>query len=141
MARRASKINDEVATSFTSMIDVVFLLVIFFILQPFKSPEMRLRAELPRGEASPNVGPTVMPITLRVLVSPEGGKRAFWMVNRVRIDDRNRIGNELWTQAVGDRDVPVSIASDPTVPFQYVLSALDECARVGMTKIAFAAGQ
>ena len=45
--RRNFNVDDQVG-DMTSMIDVVFLLLIFFILMPFKSPESRIESHLPK---------------------------------------------------------------------------------------------
>ena len=64
MARIKSKFEDEPAFCFTSMIDIVFLLLIFFLLQPFKMPELKL--DLPMKEPGPGVSPAPLPTPVLV---------------------------------------------------------------------------
>ena len=44
--------EEDVGKGFTTMIDIVFLLLIFFILQPFKQPEQKVDSDLPKSGPS-----------------------------------------------------------------------------------------
>lgn len=139
MAKIKSKINEEPNDSFTSMIDIVFLLLIFFILQPFKSPEQKLRSELPRNQdPSTNVQP-VDNIRLQVRVDPDDETAAFYRVQMLTIDDGDRLFRALLDQAHYDTTVPVILDADSSVKFHYVLKALDQCYKAEMVDVKFAA--
>lgn len=59
---------EDVSVDFTPMIDVVFLLIIFFILMPPKEMEGRLQSYLPKeggGKPPPGPPPITFGITLR----------------------------------------------------------------------------
>ncbi len=125
---------------FTSMIDIVFLLLIFFILQPFKSPEMKLENELPK-----DVGPSTdmdTRITIRLVVRRNPAQRdgALYYINQTRLGpDHRRIASALNKECNGDKEVPVSLAPDPTVYFKNVLKAMDQCQVAEMKNVAFEA--
>lgn len=134
-----SKVDEEAAYSFTSMIDVVFLLLIFFILQPFKSPEMKLKCELPK-----DVGPAKTPdIRNNVRVSIRKARNSsgadFGVNTKVIGSDVTRLANAILEAAGHDHEVAVAIAADPKVKFEHVLLALDQCHVAEMKKVSFEA--
>lgn len=137
MATIKSKISEEVESQFTSMIDMVFLLVIFFIVQPFKAPEMRMRAELPKTDTSTSSS-DIVPVRLRVVALQ--GNRGAWIVDNreVRQDDVMVLANAIWDAAGKNPETSVTIEPDPNVKFDYVLRALDACGVAQMTKVGFA---
>jgi len=163
MARKkktSSVEQEESPLNMTSMIDVVFLLLIFFMCATkFKLPEGALRSYLPRnrgGEAS------TMTLTkgCRVTLTTQGPRTTCWA-------DETQISN----QVVGDFEdfrgldpgptleeieqhirlrqdhykgsaatgLPVIIDFAPTVPWKYVTDVLNICHRVGIEDISFAA--
>ncbi len=140
MAQVKSDVSDEPANSFTSMIDIVFLLLIFFILQPFKAPEMKLRSELPKDSGQAASPQTPRPnITLRIQKIPGSEGKANFMINTDMIGrDGSTIWEKLLREANGDRTVAVVIDADPGVHFDYVLTALDQCYKAQMQDVKFA---
>lgn len=137
MATIKTKITDEVQSQFTSMIDMVFLLVIFFIVQPFKAPEMRMPAELPKdAPAIPQENP-IPPVVLRVISL--GGTRGAWVVDQGRpISDFKELPGRILAAAGGNTETAITIEPDMRVKFDYVLRALDACSIAQMTKVGFA---
>ena len=139
MARMKSRINDEPPFCFTSMIDVVFLLLIFFLLQPIKAPEKKLPNELPK-----DVGPgkPVERMNLRLVIRASGEKKekAFYQINNTPYTGSpDRMHMALLQAAKNDTKVPVAIAPDPKVHFFWVLKALDQCAIAGLADVTFEA--
>jgi len=136
-----TKIDDDMMTSFTPMIDVVFLLLIFFILQPFKSPDRRIDSELSKDDGTdPGPPPTTLPIRIRVDVDPTNPDSAFYRISDGRTIHggmSNAIAEELIRVSGGDKLVPVTIFPSPRVRFKYVLAALDMCKKAGMEKVKF----
>lgn len=152
-----SDIEEEPADSFTSMIDIVFLLLIFFILQPFKSPERKLPAELPKDE-----GPSHSPaepqkhIVLKIEANPENPDIGVYNVDGKRITFEpvkghskggvysldgqqvdNGIASRLTQVAMGDKDAPIAIMPKLNVQFKHVLRALDQCYEAQMETVKF----
>lgn len=65
--------DDEYQTDMTPMIDVVFLLIVFFICIDFKVLEAKLDAFLPTDKgSSPDLVQPVEQLSVRVLVSKQG---------------------------------------------------------------------
>ncbi|MBN2714144.1 MAG: biopolymer transporter ExbD [Planctomycetes bacterium] len=139
MAKIKSQVNEEPADSFTSMIDIVFLLLIFFILQPFKSPEMKLRSELPKDSGPSSSTDNMESIRLEVRTVPGQEDSAYFKISMVRVDDPDRIFRALLNQANNRTDVPVVLDADEAVHFKYVLKALDQCYKAEMRDVKFSA--
>lgn len=140
-----SQINEEPASSFTSMIDIVFLLLIFFILQPFKEPENKLAADLPQEGTSPTTStePPIKPIQIQIEFNRRQPDAAVF-----RIGDETRsvrggptaykkIAQHLISLSGGNLETPVAIMPHGDVHFEHVLSALDACYQAKLTKVRF----
>lgn len=137
-----SKVDDEAAYAFTSMIDIVFLLLIFFILQPFKTMEQRLDNDLPK-----DVGPSNSmdnSITCRLVITRNpadpSNNTAIFAINSRRIGtDYATLAQEILRDVKGNRDTTVTLAPQPNVHFVHVIRALDQCHVAEMKKVSFEA--
>lgn len=120
----------------TPLIDVVFLLLIFFMVSTTFKDESRLRLELPHAQGEEV--PAAEPAMIRILIDRTG---AF------RIDDRAvPADGEALTQALrealgGRSALPVLIQADAATPHQAVMTALDAASQAGLTRIAFSAAR
>ena len=127
----------------TSFIDVVFLLLLFFILtMKFHTLEQRLEAWLPKDKG-PN--PISQPITTRldeVVINVTATGRALEIpVFRIRdttFGNTNELAARL-AQLKQSGDMPVVINGRPNCPFQHIMRALDACAWAKLTKVEFRA--
>ena len=110
----------------TSMIDVVFLLLIFFMCATsFRALEQRI--EVPTVDGVPDIGPPPPPELDRVMV-------------RIRMNgERNDLARKLCQLSRNLPELGVLIDSRQDVPFLYVLGAVDACARARLTDVSFMA--
>ncbi|MHC4885340.1 MAG: ExbD/TolR family protein [Planctomycetota bacterium] len=138
MAKIESAIDEEAEGDFTSMIDVVFLLLIFFILQPFKDPDMRVLAYLPKDSGASSSTPEEIKPTIQLRILGNKDKVTF-MLDDDRVSDGNYLASGLLRKSGGDTEVPVALGPAPQVNFKHVLKALDQCAMAGMEKVNFTA--
>lgn len=119
---------------FTSMIDVVFLLLIFFMLQPFKHPDYLMEQPLDRG----GIGDELAPQPVHLYVAGEG-ERVSYAVNNANLGaDPSRIAAQVRQDALNDVKVQVVIHAGGKVGFGRVVAALDQCRAAGMEKVNFA---
>lgn len=119
----------------TPLIDVVFLLLIFFMVSTTFKDEARLRVQLPQaqGEEAPDKEPE----HIRLVIDQSG---SFYVDDRAVVDRQHLTLVRALTGALGERkDLPVLIQADANTPHQAVMTALDAAAEVGLTRIAFAA--
>ena len=128
--------KDRERRGYTSMVDVVFLLLLFFLLQPFKSPELRVDAPAD-DRVGPDSGPPPPP-DVRVRVQGAGDQVCF-------VVDQHRLGpsptglaQRVWHAAAANPSVPVVIQVDQAVHFEHVVEAFDQCRVAGMETIRFA---
>ena len=119
----------------TPLIDVVFLLLIFFMVSTTFKDEARLRVQLPQaqGEEAPDKEPE----HIRLVIDQSG---SYYVDDRAVVDRQHLTLVRALTGALGERkDLPVLIQADANTPHQAVMTALDAAAEVGLTRIAFAA--
>ncbi len=121
----------------TPLIDVVFLLLIFFMVTTSFRDEGRLRLQLPEADAE------ALPAEEIELVEVMIDRAGRFYVNRQAL-----AGNDLETlqralrEAVGSaRALPVVIKADAHTPHQAVMTVLDAAGQLGLTQVAFAASQ
>lgn len=135
----------EAGGSFTSMIDIVFLLLIFFILQPFKEPEVSFDTPL-SGVGREIVAPPCEDIRLRVMSVPADPTNAYYVVDGRSLGTATQGAAALLPKTLssisgGLTDTPVKILPDARVHFGHVLSALDACHTARLGKVTFGFGE
>jgi len=121
----------------TPLIDVVFLLLIFFMVSTTFNDDARLRLQLPQADGEPIASDE---LELLEIVIDVGGR--FYVDDRQVSDTRVETLRQAMVGAVGPRrDLPVLIKADANTPHQAVMTALDAAGQLGMTRIAFAASK
>ena len=125
--------DDEPEVNLTPLIDVVFLLLIFFMVSTTFEQQSRIQIELPEATASPE---EIEEESIEILIDAQG---------RYFIGDEQVVNTELKTlksaisKAVGDREiVSVTIRADASTPHQAVITALDATSQLGLTRISLA---
>ena len=125
--------EDEPEVNLTPLIDVVFLLLIFFMVSTTFEHQSRIQIELPEATASPE---ELEEESLEIVIDAQG---------RYFIGEEQVVNTELKTlksaisKAVGDRGtVPVTIRADASTPHQAVITALDATNQLGLTQISLA---
>lgn len=120
----------------TPLIDVVFILLIFFMVSTTFQRESKIKIELP--EASAEVAEEPRDV-LEIVIDVEG---------RYFIDQAQVVNTELDTlisaigKAIGtETDVPVVIRADRHTPYESVVRAMDATAQLGLVKISLATSQ
>jgi biopolymer transport protein ExbD len=125
--------EDEPEVNLTPLIDVVFLLLIFFMVSTTFEHQSRIQIELPEATASPD---EIEEESLEIIIDAQG---------RYFIGEEQVVNTELKTlksaigKAVGDRGtIPVTIRADASTPHQAVITALDATSQLGLTQISLA---
>ena len=134
-----------------SMIDVVFLLLVFFLCSTqFRTRDWVLESRLPREGGSTEPSPVYPPAELRVKIfwedpsgeavrDPVPGARVVMLVGPRRCADPNELARVL--ALVTERHAGMSVVIDARsrVPFRWVLGAVDACARANIENVRFTA--
>jgi len=124
---------EEPDLNLTSLIDVVLLLLIFFMLSTRFIDEGRLQLRLPEAGAEPEA---VQPETVEIEVTAQGGYRVNGRVLANNSPDTLAIA--IGRAAGSDRTVPVTIRADARATHQSVVTAMDVAGRAGYRQINIA---
>lgn len=126
-------LREELSINITPLIDVVFLLLIFFMLTTTFSRETRLLINLP--EANADIAESQSP-QIEITVAREGSYtiNGRALINR-RIETLMR-GLEL--ESGGDLNVPIILVADAEATHQSVVTAMDAISQSGFTRMNIA---
>jgi biopolymer transport protein ExbD len=127
-----AKTDPEV--NLTSLIDVVLLLLIFFMVSTSFVKESQISITLPEAE-SEAVADEV-PEQLEIMITEQG----TYLVNgRELVNNRpETIRNALQRVSTGDTSLPLTISADANARHQHVVTAMDVAGRLGFTRISIA---
>jgi biopolymer transport protein ExbD len=121
----------------TPLIDVVFLLLIFFMVSTTFKDDARIKVQLPeaQGEETPAEEPQV----LEIVIDRAG---TFYVNEQMVVDRKLETLKKAIAGAAGeDRELPVVIKADAKTPHQAVMTAMDAASQVGLLRFAFAASR
>ncbi|HEB58314.1 MAG TPA: biopolymer transporter ExbD [Gammaproteobacteria bacterium] len=132
-----TKHNDsEPLVNLTPLIDVVFLLLIFFMVSTTFNRETRISIDLPEAAGDPlKVEKTVVEISIDA--------QGRYFINQKRVVDE-RIGTlkRAIREIMGDAPNPqLIISSDRRTPYEAVIRAMDAARQVGLVNINLATQQ
>ncbi len=121
--------DEQITLNLTPMIDVVFLLIIFFMVATkFTEIEKNIELDLPQVAG---IGPTAPPaLPLAVTLFADG---------RIELDgepiERSALVSRLRAEHHEKPDLEVVLHGDAQCPFQYVADTLAACHEAEVTKI------
>jgi biopolymer transport protein ExbD len=122
---------EEPEINVVSLIDVVLMLVVFFMLSSSFVGEGRLRIQLPSASTVPLERPGGVPLTIAVTAND-----AYLVNNRELINGSADTLRAAITQVVGeDRSGQVSIRADGRASHQSVVTAMDVLGKLGYTQL------
>jgi len=136
--RLQSHKGDEPEINITSLIDVVFLLLIFFMVSTTFERQAALKIDLP--EASVAAERTTEEVEkLELVIDREGH---MYLNDRALIDSRPATIEAAFREAVGDdRDQPVLLRADSLTPHHFVVTAMDVTGQLGFERLSIATEQ
>ena len=122
--------HDEIpALNLTSMIDVLFLLIIFFMVATkFDEFERNIDVAVPEVQETGESSPPARPLVVSVFAD-----------GRIELDGQavseSELVSQLATGRQGRPDASVIIRGDADCPYQHVASALAACRRANISEI------
>ena len=118
----------------TSLIDVVLLLLIFFMVSTSFVKQSQIAINLPQADSAAVV--EEVPEQIDIMITATG----TYLVNgRELINNRpETIRNALRKVSGGNSNLPVTVSADANAKHQYVVTALDVAGRLGFVKINIA---
>lgn len=128
--RRQERNEDSV--NLTPLIDVVFLLLIFFMVSTTFTKETHLQIDLP--EASGDVLSETAD-QIEILINREGG----YAINGESLINKQLVTLKSAIEKVsqGNTDLPMIITADANTPHQAVVTAMDAASQLGFVKLSF----
>jgi biopolymer transport protein ExbD len=128
------KQREEPEINLISLIDVVLMLVIFFMLSSQFVNEGRVRIQLPSASAVPSTRPNTG--ALVVTITQQGGYRVN---ERELINASPETLRTAITKVTGqDRTARVTVRADARATHQSVITAMDVLGRLGFSEINIA---
>jgi biopolymer transport protein ExbD len=122
----------ELELNLTPLIDVVFLLLIFFMVTTTFQKQSELQIKLP--QASAKIEQTKTP--LEVVINEEGN---FFINNKqILFKDRITLMQTLARLTNGNTKQPLVIRADARTPHQAVVTVMDVAGKIGLVKISIA---
>ncbi len=123
--------DGEVSVNLTPLIDVVFLLLIFFMVSTTFTKETHLSVDLPEAIGEEK---TDQPKQIEILIDAGG---------QYVIDGRSLVSTKietvmkaLETVSKGDTTLPLIITADASTPHQAVVTAMDAAGQLGFAHLS-----
>jgi biopolymer transport protein ExbD len=130
---RPDRKEDNVEINLTPLIDVVFLLLIFFMVSTTFDRHAKLKVQLPEASAKMEQKQEE-PIVLSIDAN-----------GKYYINDRQVVNTQLDTlkkalrKSIGDKkDVALVLRADAKTPHQSVVRAMDAASQLGLTRLSIA---
>jgi len=118
----------------TSLIDVVLLLLIFFMVSTSFVKQSQINISLPQADSSAAVEEP--PEQIDIMITSTG---TFLVNGRELINNRpGTIRNALQKVSKGNNKLPMTISADANAKHQYVVTAMDVAGRLGFVQISIA---
>ena len=118
----------------TSLIDVVLLLLIFFMISTSFVKQSQITINLPEADSAVVV--EEVPEQLDIMITEQG---TYLINGRELINSRpETIRNALQKLSGGNTRLPLTISADANARHQHVVTAMDVAGRLGFVKINIA---
>lgn len=124
------QLRSEDSVNITPLIDVVFLLLIFFMVSTTFTKESHLEINLPEATGDPIPKENE---EIEILINAQGG---------FAVNGQKLINEQLKTLIAaidkvseGDKQLPMVITADAKAPTQSVVMAMDAAAQLGFVKL------
>jgi biopolymer transport protein ExbD len=128
--------REEVSVNLTPLIDVVFLLLIFFMVSTTFTKASQLSIDLPEATGEPSETPKDQ---IEILVDESGQYR----VNGQALVDSNirTLQAAIYKSSAGDTTLPMVISADAQASHQSVVRAMDAAGKMGFVHLSIATRQ
>jgi biopolymer transport protein ExbD len=129
--RFARRARQEVDVNLTPLIDVVFLLLIFFMVSTTFTKETHLSIDLPEATTQAS---RAADLQIEVSITKNGD----YAINGVALVNRkpDTLHAAISKVSKGDNAIPMIITADSATPHQSVVTALDVAGQLGFTRLS-----
>jgi biopolymer transport protein ExbD len=126
------KPRESVEINLASLLDVVFILLLFFVVTTTFTRETQLKVDLP--EAATGTPPEQTELKqLEILIGADGG----YALNGQQLlkSDLTSLMAALQKESEGDNSLPLIISADAKTPHQAVITAMDAAGKLGFAHL------
>lgn len=123
--------RDEIDLNLTPLIDVVFLLLIFFMVSTTFEKTAKLKVDLPEASAKAS-----QVETKKIVVGVDAQGNYY-------VNDRQLVNTQIKTLKLamlklskGDKKMPIILRADAKTPHQSVVRVMDAASQVGLTRLS-----
>jgi biopolymer transport protein ExbD len=129
--------REDVSVDLTPLIDVVFLLLIFFMVSTTFTKENHLEISLPESAAEATSSDQIE--LLEIIINAEGG---YSLNGNVLVNNQlDTLKRAIEKEGKGNTSLPMVITADANVAHEYVVRAMDAAGQLGFTKLSITTKQ
>ncbi|HKM27660.1 MAG TPA: biopolymer transporter ExbD [Thiopseudomonas sp.] len=126
------KPREPVDINLAPLIDVVFILLLFFVVTTTFTRETQLKVDLPEAVSGEQVQAEVK-AALEILIGVDG---SFALNGKsLSKNDLTTLMEALREESGGDKSIPVVLSADGKSPHQAVVTAMDAAAKLGFAQL------
>ena len=125
-------VEEDVNINLTPLIDVVFLLLIFFMVSTTFDTTSQLKINLPEASQDQVSAP---PQKLNLMIDARGN---FFLNSRELTNNRSATLQAALERTMAGTKLPIVIQSDADSPVQSLVTAMDVVSRLGLTQVSIA---
>ena len=124
--------EEDVNINLTPLIDVVFLLLIFFMVSTTFDTTSQLKIRLPEASQSQSAE---VARKINLLIDAKGN---FYVNSRELTNNRSATLRAALERSMGERKLPIVIQSDAASPVQSLVTAMDVVGQLGLPQVSVA---
>ncbi len=125
--------TEDPEINLTSLIDVVFLMLIFFMVSTTFENSSLLQLVLPSASQKAMEKPDT---PLEILISAEG---VYYVNGRELVNNEPKtLKRAIEVVVQGNTDMPFTIRADARTPHQSVITAMDVASQIGLVRVSIA---
>ncbi len=135
MKFRRQRTEDE-GINLTPLIDVVFLLLIFFMVSTTFTKRTQLTVDLPEAVGEQNSEP---PRQIEILIAADG---SYAVNDQVLVNNKaETLKTAIGKVSEGDNKIPLVITADAKTPHEAVVQAMDAAGQLGFAHLSITTRQ
>ena len=135
MKFRRQRTEDE-GINLTPLIDVVFLLLIFFMVSTTFTKRTQLTVDLPEAVGEQNSEP---PRQIEILIGADG---SYAVNDQVLVNNKaETLKTAISKVSEGDNKIPLVITADAKTPHEAVVQAMDAAGQLGFAHLSITTRQ
>lgn len=126
------KKTEEASVNLTPLIDVVFLLLIFFMVSTTFTRETQLKLDLPQAASGEQIESSDAQ-QIELIISASGDIAVNGMA--LAATSLDSLKTALQRESAGDNSLPLIITADAQTPHQAVILAMDAAGQLGFSRL------